>query len=114
MTDNETTLITDDGHLYVPPEFDALRDAIFALYALLVKRRAALPPELIDAEREGRRSALHNINEILGWQPLTAFSAAHLDVLEMLFAYWRELEVDGEPRAPEPDGEPVYPQAPVT
>jgi hypothetical protein len=109
MTD-ETTLITDAGHLYLPPEFDALRDAIFAFYALLAKRKAALPA-LSDAECEGRQLALYGIEEILEGQSLAAFSATHLDVLEMLFAYWRELEVDGELRAPGPDGEPVYSQS---
>jgi hypothetical protein len=113
MTDNEIALITDE-HLHVPPEFDALRDAIFALYALMAKRKAALPLELSDTEREGRRSALHSINEILEWRSLATFSATHLDLLELLIAYWREVEVDGDPRTPQPDGEPIYPQSPVT
>jgi hypothetical protein len=44
------------------------------------------------------------IDEILEWRPLIQFSAAHLQLLESLFAYWRELEVEGNPHSPEPNG----------
>jgi len=47
-------------------------------------------------EHERRRSALQGIDEILNWRPLASFS-------ELLFAHWREAEVEGEVRAPEPD-----------
>jgi hypothetical protein len=30
--------------------------------------------------------------------------SGHLELLELLFGYWRELEVEGNPRTPEPDG----------
>src|SRR5262249_125921 len=33
---------------------------------------------------------------------LASFSARHLELLELLFAYWREAEVEGEVRAPSP------------
>ena len=38
--------------------------------------------------------------EILDGRALTEFSAAHLEFLETLYAYWRELEI--EVGAPEP------------
>jgi hypothetical protein len=56
------------------------------------------------SEYERRQTSLGTIDEILEWRPLIQFSAAHLELLELLFAYWRELEVEGNPRPPEPDG----------
>jgi hypothetical protein len=61
-------------------------------------------PELSEDQR--RRNALQAIDEILQWRPLTSFKAVHLEFLETLIAYWRELEVASEgrgPLAPEPD-----------
>ena len=51
------------------------------------------------------RASLRSIDEILEWRPLAAFSATHLELLEMLFAYWRETEVaeDAPVRASLPD-----------
>jgi len=45
------------------------------------------------------------IDEILESRPLATFSATHLELLEMLFAYWRETEVaeDAPVRASLPD-----------
>jgi hypothetical protein len=59
--------------------------------------------ERLDArgEPERRESALRAIQESLEWRPLETFKAEHLEFLETLFAYWRELEV--EAGAPEPD-----------
>ena len=42
-----------------------------------------------------------NIDEILEWRPLSAFSAHQLEFLELLIAYWRELEITVN--APGPD-----------
>jgi hypothetical protein len=53
-------------------------------------------------EHQRRESALDTINEeILERRPLATFKADHLEFLEVLFAYWRELEV--EAGAEEPD-----------
>ena len=41
-------------------------------------------------EYKRRRAALEGINEILPWRPLGSFDAAHLELLEVLFGYWRE------------------------
>jgi hypothetical protein len=54
-------------------------------------------------EHERRRSALEGIDEILDSRPLSSFSAVHLEFLELLIAYWRELEVAGKVRAALPD-----------
>jgi hypothetical protein len=54
-------------------------------------------------EHERRENALQSIDEVLEWRPLASFSARHLELLELLFAYWREAEVEGEVRAPSPD-----------
>ncbi len=91
-----------------PEEYDQLSDAIFAMYAVIAKRIEAEPPKMPELER--RKIALRRIGEILSWQPFSAFSATHLELLELLIAYWRELEVEGEPRAPEPDPAPRLPE----
>ena len=97
-----TTEQMTEGHLYIPPEYDELRDAIFALWTVLEKRRAAYPPPI--SEFRQRQAVLQNIDdEVLSGRPFSVFSAAHLKMLELLISYWRELEVDGEPQAPEPD-----------
>jgi hypothetical protein len=52
-------------------------------------------------EQERRERALQAIRESLEWRPLETFKAEHLEFLETLIVYWRELEV--EAGAPEPD-----------
>jgi hypothetical protein len=54
-----------------------------------------------------RQHALASIQEILEWKPLEAFKAEHLEFLELLVAYWRELEV--EAGASEPDALQLIP-----
>ena len=78
--------------------FDGLRAAIFEMYAALEERGSGP-----GTEHERRENALQSIEEILEWRPLASFSATHLDLLGLLFAYWREAEVEGEVRAPSPD-----------
>ena len=48
---------------------------------------------------------LQSIDEVLEWRPLATFSATHLELLDMLFAYWRETKVaeDAPVRASLPD-----------
>jgi hypothetical protein len=75
-----------------------LRSAIFAAYAAIAEGACA-----VGTEYERRRSALSGIDEILDGQPLSSFSAAHLELLELMLAYWREAEVAGEIRPPSPD-----------
>jgi hypothetical protein len=67
---------------------DELRAAVFEAYAALEEEGAKT-----GTEQERRESSLSSIDEILEWRPLAAFSATHLELLEMLFAYWRETEV---------------------
>jgi hypothetical protein len=85
--------------------FDELRAAIFEMYAALEERGGGrgTEHERRGTEHERREKALQSIDEILEWRPLASFSATHLDLLELLFAYWREAEVEGEVRAPSPD-----------
>jgi hypothetical protein len=79
---------------------DELRAAIFEAYAALAEEGAKT-----GTEQQRRESSLQSIDEILEWRPLAAFSATHLELLEMLFAYWRESEVaeDALVRASLPD-----------
>jgi hypothetical protein len=79
---------------------DELRAAVFEAYAALEEKGVKT-----DTEEQRRESALQSIDEILEWRPLAAFSATSLELLEMLFAYWRETEVaeDAPIRASLPD-----------
>jgi hypothetical protein len=79
---------------------DALRDAIFAAHHVLATE-SKCPPS---TEYVRRQSALRSIDEILEQRPLVQFSAAQLKLLESAVAYIRELEVEGDPRVPEPLG----------
>ena len=80
---------------------DELRAAVFEAYAALAEEGAKT-----GTEQQRRESALQFIDEILESRPLATFSATHLELLEMLFAYWRETEVaeDAPIRASPPDG----------
>jgi hypothetical protein len=62
---------------------------------------AAQRPAGAGSEQQQRESALEGVQEILQWRPLETFKAEHLQFLELLIAYWRELEV--EAGAPGPD-----------
>jgi hypothetical protein len=55
------------------------------------------------SEQDKRASHLDGINDVLNGTPLAAFSSRHLALLELMLAYWRELEVEGEVRAHAPD-----------
>jgi hypothetical protein len=102
-----------------------LRAAIFAAYADRVRRerREGPPTGPYNSEHARRKSALLGMQNILD-QPglglpvnsqepaelarfpsLPLFSAIQLELLEMMMAYWREVEVaeDAEINAPEPD-----------
>src|SRR6266446_700312 len=63
---------------------DELRAAVFEAYAALAEEGAKT-----GTEQQRRESALQFIDEILESRPLATFSATHLELLEMLFAYWR-------------------------
>ena len=78
--------------------FEELRSAIFAAYAATVEE-----DRIVGAEHDRRRSALSGIDEILDGYPLASFSAAHLELLGLMLAYWREAEVEGAIRPPSPD-----------
>jgi hypothetical protein len=77
--------------------FEELRSAIFAAYAAMEEGR------VVSAEHDRRQSALSGIDEILDGHPLASFSASHLELLELMLAYWREAEVEGAIRAALPD-----------
>jgi hypothetical protein len=74
---------------------DELRAAVFEAYAALAKEGAKT-----GTEQQRRESALQFIDEILEWRPLATFSATHLELLEMLFAYLNP-EQDSENCRPE-------------
>ena len=79
---------------------DELREAVFEAYAAIAEQGAKT-----GTEQQRRESALQFMDEILEWHPLATFSATHLELLELLFAYWRETEVaeDAPVRASLPD-----------
>lgn len=79
---------------------DELNDSMQTAYCQCRTRALEAAPERSELER--RKAALNSIREILQWRPLESFKAEHLEFLETLIAYWRELEV--EAGAPEPDG----------
>jgi hypothetical protein len=87
--------------------FEELRDAIFVAYTALAERDRDHDLMIANrgsqrmSEQERRQSALNFIDEILDGHPLASFSAVHLDLLELMMAYWREAEV--EVGAPSPD-----------
>ena len=77
---------------------DQLRSAIFKAYEWHASNN---PQNLSDQLRH--ELALHHIfDETLEGHKLSDFSAAHLETLSLCFAYWRECEVEGAVRAPEP------------
>ena len=96
---------------------DRLRNAIFHAYAVFERqeRQRDEPggtPRLVHGktvyptEHERREDTLRFMrDEILEGRPLETFAGIHLELLELMVAYWRELEVDGEveAKAPRPD-----------
>ena len=76
---------------------DELRRAIIEAYRA-IEAEGRRPS---GGEYKRRRAALEGINEILQW-PLGSFDAAHLELLEVLFGYWRELEIIARARSPDP------------
>ena len=77
--------------------FDGLRAAIFEMYAAMVENDSR-----DGVEHQRRADALEGIDQVLEWRTLASFSARHLELLELLFAYWREAEVKGEVRLRRP------------
>jgi len=73
--------------------FDGLRAAIFEMYAAMVENDSR-----DGVEHQRRADALEGIDQVLEWRTLASFSARHLELLELLFAYWREAEVEGRAR----------------
>src|SRR5215207_6992652 len=79
---------------------DELREAVFEAYAAIAEQAVKT-----GTEQQRRESALQGMDETLERHPLAMFSATHLELLELLFAYWRETEVadDAPVRASPPD-----------
>jgi hypothetical protein len=84
---------------------DNLRDAIFHAYAVFVRKERRAGPAGVrklgddgkltapPTEHERRKDSLDFLRgEILEERPLETFSALHLELLELMVAYWRELE----------------------
>ena len=79
---------------------DELREAVFEAYAAIAEQGAKT-----GTEQQRRENALQFMDEVLESHPLATFSATHLELLELLFAYWRETEVaeDAPVRASPPN-----------
>lgn len=78
-----------DTHLLYQPMLQ-LRESIMQFYLVYREHR----PEYPVGELRRRQRALDEIKEHLDFRPLESFAAEHLEVLVLLFAYWRELEID--------------------
>jgi hypothetical protein len=76
---------------------DELSDCMAGVYYQL--REA--PPK--GSEQDRREAALHDIQEILKWRPLSTFKAEALEMLALLYVHWREqIEIGVGP--PDPKG----------
>jgi hypothetical protein len=81
MDENVTAEMFDD--------FAELEALIFRLWVQRAKAEAQDPPR--QPEHVRRERALHGISETLDFRPLSAFSASHLELLDLLLCYWLEL-----------------------
>jgi len=77
-----------------------LRQVMFDTWRIF-REHAATPYGANEHER--RRGSIQEIKEHLEFHPLEMFDSQHLAFLALLFAYWREMEV--EANAPGPDRE---------
>src|SRR6516162_6994605 len=89
--------------------FDELRHSIFAAYRALADRDRDHEATMAAAgglrrlsEEERRQGALEFIDETLDGHALASFSAVHLELLELMVAYWREAEVEAGAASPDP------------
>jgi len=89
--------------------FEELRRAIFAAYGALVEHYRDHDVTIGTpcgvrrmSEQERRQSSLEFIDEVLERHPLASFSAVHLELLELMMAYWREAEVEAGAPSPDP------------
>ena len=103
-----TVLDASDAAASLDEVFEELRRSIFAAYRAFVEhdrdhdRTIGTPSgSRRMSEQERRQSSLEFIDEVLDRHPLASFSAVHLELLELMMAYWREAEV--EAGAPPPD-----------
>jgi hypothetical protein len=81
--------------------FEAIEAGVLKLYALERRREERDPPR--EAEHVRREQALMVIDETLDFSPLSAYSATHLELLQLLLCYWRQCEDQGEVHAPGPE-----------
>jgi hypothetical protein len=81
------------NHDQVNEAFRELEDAVYNTLQVLQENR----PETTrrESEQERRQDAVQHIKEILDFKPLDQFQAEHLEYLELLLCYWRELEDGG-------------------
>ena len=82
--------------------FEELRRSIFAAYRTFVKHDRDHSGSRRMSEQERRQSSLEFIDEVLDRHPLASFSAVHLELLELMMAYWREAEVEAGAPSPDP------------
>jgi hypothetical protein len=101
--------IKNDAAARLDEVFEELRRAIFAAYTALVEHNRdrevtmGSPSGLRRmSEQERRQSSLEFIDEVLDRHPLASFSAVHLELLELMMAYWREAEVEAGAPSPDP------------
>ena len=103
--------IKNDAAARLEEAFEELRRSIFGAYTALVEHNHDHEVTIGSpsgsrrmSEQKRRQSSLEFIDEVLDRHPLASFSAVHLELLELMIAYWREAEV--EAGAPSPD--PLY------
>jgi hypothetical protein len=86
----EQTRIDDDTIKAKQDAFDAIEAGVLKLYHL--KRLFEEKERPREPEYVRRKQALAVIHETLGFRPLSAYSATHLELLNLLLCYWRECE----------------------
>ena len=74
--------------------FEELRRSIFAAYRAFVEHDRDHGGSRRMSEQERRQLSLECIDEVLDRHPFASFSAVHLELLELMMAYWREAEVE--------------------
>ena len=82
--------------------FEELRRSIFAAYRAFVEHDRDHGVSRRMSEQERRQLSLECIDEILDRHPFASFSAVHLELLELMMAYWREAEVEAGAPSPDP------------
>lgn len=75
--------------------FSELEDAVYRTFQVLQENRPENKIMIEKPEHARRQDAVRYIKEILDFKPLDRFQAEHLEYLQLLLCYWRELENGG-------------------